>query len=275
VVAELNSHLLRGVTPPRDSSWVRIPTGRALGFAERYAALSAEDRDAFRRLETRKNETRATLARRAGITVRQLGWYNPELKASKRGKLVAGQRVLVPTALTLATALDIPDPAIERYGSSTARKRGEPVLHVVRRGESLGGIAKKYGTSVAALKRMNHLRKSVIFPGQEIMVREGGGSSRSRSASRSTSSSTRRVASSQRESSAKPSSSRRVSLSTAGRMDSGRKSSNGAARTHVVKRGESLTSIARKYGTTVTAIKELNGLERDAIQAGKRLKVGG
>jgi D-alanyl-D-alanine endopeptidase (penicillin-binding protein 7) len=43
--------------------------------------------------------------------------------------------------------------------------------------------------------------------------------------------------------------------------------------THLVRRGETLTSIARRYRTTVAAIKNANGLRSNAIQAGKRLTV--
>jgi D-alanyl-D-alanine endopeptidase (penicillin-binding protein 7) len=43
--------------------------------------------------------------------------------------------------------------------------------------------------------------------------------------------------------------------------------------THVVRRGETLSSIARRYRTTVVAIKDANGLRTNAIQAGKRLAV--
>lgn len=44
--------------------------------------------------------------------------------------------------------------------------------------------------------------------------------------------------------------------------------------THRIKSGESLSTIARKYGTTVAALKRLNNLKTTAIRAGKTLKVG-
>jgi LysM repeat protein len=68
----------------------------------------------------------------------------------------------------VTAALDIPDPAIEIYGSSA---RSGSRTHVVRRGETLGGIAKKYGTTTSALMRLNGLKKAVIHPGQELAVR--------------------------------------------------------------------------------------------------------
>ena len=74
----------------------------------------------------------------------------------------------MPSRAVVSAALDIPDPAIEIYGS---RSRAGSRTHVVRRGETLGGIAKKYGTSVSAIVRLNGLKKQVIHPGQELLVR--------------------------------------------------------------------------------------------------------
>lgn len=42
---------------------------------------------------------------------------------------------------------------------------------------------------------------------------------------------------------------------------------------HTVKRGESLTKIANRYGVTVQALKKANNLKNDNIQAGQKLKV--
>ena len=42
---------------------------------------------------------------------------------------------------------------------------------------------------------------------------------------------------------------------------------------HRVKAGETLTSIARTYGTTVTAVKETNRLRSNTIQTGQRLSI--
>ena len=39
-------------------------------------------------------------------------------------------------------------------------------MHVVRSGETLGGIALKYHTTTATLMRSNGLRRPLIFPGQ-------------------------------------------------------------------------------------------------------------
>ncbi|HEU4565133.1 MAG TPA: LysM peptidoglycan-binding domain-containing protein [Gemmatimonadaceae bacterium] len=284
-VKELNPHVLRGVTPPGGSFVVRVPVGKAEGFREAYLALPESDRVAFRRVTTKKGETRASLARRYDLTVRQLSWYNRGLRVSnKTGRVVPGQQLLVPSAGVVAGALDIPDPSLEIYGSGA--RRGATVTHVVRRGESLGSIAKKYGTTVESLKKLNRLKKTIIFPGQEILVSRGKAAPPARSASRE------KPASTKRESARVASSSKRaergcgdcVSLSTAARMpaagSSGAKAprasaKSGAPAVHVVQRGETLTSIARKYDTTIAALKELNGLRDSGIRAGQKLRVKG
>lgn len=43
---------------------------------------------------------------------------------------------------------------------------------------------------------------------------------------------------------------------------------------HTVRRGESLGTIAHKYHLTVSELKRMNGLKRDMIHAGQKLKVG-
>ena len=58
----------------------------------------------------------------------------------------------------------------------------------------------------------------------------------------------------------------------------GRKGAKPAATTggkdiHIVQKGQTLSYIARRYGTTVSNIKALNGLKKDAIAVGQRLRV--
>jgi membrane-bound lytic murein transglycosylase D len=167
-IVELNSMILRGVTPPTGSYTVRVPPGAAAGFDSVYATLDSADRKAFRKVVSKKGETLVTIARRHDLTSRQLGWYNPMLRKSKKtGALVPGQVVLVPSHSVVLAARDIPDPKVERYPTSR-------ITHVVRRGETLSHIARRYRTTVKEIQRLNGLRKSIILPGQELLVRPGG-----------------------------------------------------------------------------------------------------
>ena len=44
-------------------------------------------------------------------------------------------------------------------------------------------------------------------------------------------------------------------------------------RTHIVKKGESLYTISKKYKVSIESIKEINSLRSDALQIGKKLKI--
>jgi membrane-bound lytic murein transglycosylase D len=59
------------------------------------------------------------------------------------------------------------------------------------------------------------------------------------------------------------------------RSKKSKKSSKGSdgASYHTVKKGETLFSIANKYGISVEKLKKLNGIKRDRINKGQRLKV--
>jgi membrane-bound lytic murein transglycosylase D len=175
-VKELNPQVLRGVTPPKGSVWIRVPVGAADSFPAALAALPTADRKGLSTAETKKGETLESIAHKAGISERQLALYNPTLKHFKSGRLVVGQPVLIPTEAVASAATSVPDPSIERYGSASVT-----AMHVVRHGETLSGIAKRYNTSTAALMKANGLRKALIYPGQTLVVR----SARHRSAQKS------------------------------------------------------------------------------------------
>ena len=57
------------------------------------------------------------------------------------------------------------------------------------------------------------------------------------------------------------------------RSSKGKSSSQGNVTYHRIRNGETLSTIARKYGVTVNQIKSWNGLRSTRINAGKRLKI--
>ncbi|MEP7088016.1 MAG: transglycosylase SLT domain-containing protein [Gemmatimonadota bacterium] len=167
-IQDLNPEVLRGITPPDQRFVVRVPRGHADGFDSAYAQLASSDRAAFTRSSVKKGETMSSIAQRAGVSVRSLTWYNRGLKATKRGRLPIGEAVLLPSSAVVAGALDIPDPSVEKWGSS---KRGSTTTHVVQKGETLGRIAVRYGTTVTGLMRLNGMSGSRLVPGQVLLVK--------------------------------------------------------------------------------------------------------
>ena len=166
-IQALNSHILRGMTPPtraRDSIKMRVPLGSAARFDSAFVSLDSSDLDAVRTIRAEKNATWATIARTHKIPAKALPLYNPKVKPAKStGRIPTGTPVLIPAPTVYAAALSVPDPSIERYGTGTR-------THVVRQGENLSVIAKRYRTTPAAIMRLNRLKKPMIFPGQELLV---------------------------------------------------------------------------------------------------------
>lgn len=108
-------------------------------------------------------------------------------------------------------------------------------IHIVRSGESLGLIAKKYHVYVSQIKSWNNLRSNTIYPGQKLVL-YGAGSSNYYS-------STTPVSRSKDKSE------------------------------HIVRSGENLGLIAEKYKCTVTDLKEWNNLSSSRIYPKQKLIV--
>jgi membrane-bound lytic murein transglycosylase D len=165
-VLDYNHHILRGMTPPKGGSmWLRVPVGSADGFERRFKALPAAERAAVRRHVTKSGDYITKIARANGLTAKQLNWYNPGATRLKNGNLHVGQVILVPRRDVVRAARDVPNPAIERYGTSTTR------THTVKRGESLSVIARRNGITVSRLKALNGLKGDKVLVGQKLRVR--------------------------------------------------------------------------------------------------------
>lgn len=179
-VQALNPQILRGMTPPKDSFQVRIPAGSADSFPDAFANLPRSERVGLATVTSKKGESVASIARKHDVTAKQIALFNPKLKRLKSGNLAPGQTVLVPIPAVAVAATSAPDPSIERYPNSRAK-----FTHVVKSGETLGGIAKRYHTTTAALMKANGLRRALILPGQSLVVRAAPAPSRSKASSAS------------------------------------------------------------------------------------------
>lgn len=169
-IKELNPSILRGMAPPDASLWVHVPEGRGMITDSALRAMPDIERSGYRTVKVKGSATSATtLAKKDGFTLKQLRWYNPTLRTTSKGNVVAGQSVRIPSKSAVAFAREIPNPSLERYGgvSTTLAKNG---FHVVRRGETLGGIAIKYRTTVARLQSLNGMKGTRLMAGQTLKV---------------------------------------------------------------------------------------------------------
>ena len=109
------------------------------------------------------------LADAAGITTAKLKEYNPELL---RWATPPGNQY--PLKLPTGTK----ERFVSNYKDIPKEERSQNVaMHTVNSGETLGYIARKYGTSVRALYETNENLSSTIYPGQKIVVPLAPGSS--------------------------------------------------------------------------------------------------
>ena len=163
-IVELNPHLLRGMTPPRESTTVRLPVGLANGFSAAFAALPLDALVATSVVESKKGDTADRLAGKYGISARSLIAFNPNLRTLKSGRLAPGQSVLLPAPSVADLALRVPDPSIEKFpkharrakahvagkASSTKRKSGGSAL-ATRKKQGAG--SKKAGARVSTSRK--------------------------------------------------------------------------------------------------------------------------
>ena len=169
---ELNPAILRGVVPPDSPLWLHIPTGTVERTATALASFSQTERNGYLTFKVNGTTTTvASLAAKNGMEVRHLAWYNPTLKTGKKGRIAEGTSVRIPTRATIGMARSVPDPSIERYGGGASASLASRGVHVVRRGESLTGIARKYGISATRLKALNGIKSNRVVVGQTLRVR--------------------------------------------------------------------------------------------------------
>ncbi|MEA2624558.1 MAG: rane-bound lytic murein transglycosylase [Candidatus Binatota bacterium] len=189
------------------------------------------------------------LAKAAGCDVDELRGLNPAFHSEVvEGRLHVprGYRLRVPSgsASAFRTAYAKIDPGERRSQQQTFY-----ATHRVTRGQTLGSIARRYGTSVRALQALNKMRGTRLATGRSLKIPGGAA-----------------ITTAMR---AEPSS-RRGSAELASRRGSAKAS---RLRTHRVRRGLSLGAIARRYGTTVRALRSHNGLRGDQVRAGQVLRI--
>ena len=78
---------------------------------------------------------------------------------------------ILPTKLKIGNKLVIPAPQPKPVTPPTPVDG--PDIYVVKRGDTLGHIAKRHGTTVKALRRVNNLQSDLILAGQKLKLPPG------------------------------------------------------------------------------------------------------
>lgn len=171
----------------------------------------------------------STLSQRLGLDSKELPALNPELRHDGTPDYTYPLKVPPRYADRTFAALN----NMSRWVPPEASY----IIHYVRRGQTLSGIAGRYRTSVSAIARLNGMRRiHLIRPGQRLKIPARGVSTASRPAPK-------------------------ITPQKDGKM------------VYSVRRGDSLYQIARMFNTTVQHIKDLNNLKSNVLQVGQKLAV--
>ena len=188
-----------------------------------------------------------------GVPMVDLEFFNPQFtKRVIPGTKESPYALRMPTKYTLRF-VQLED-SIYSYVSKSEKAReiieekveevSDSFVHVVKKGESLGSVARKYHVTVSKIKKWNHLKRETLHVGQRLTIYRSG------------------------------SPMAQVSKTTKSSAKSNNKATkSSSSKTHTVKKGETLSSIARKYNCTTNDIKKWNGLKSNTVKVGQKLKI--
>lgn len=236
---ELNPGFHRWASAPSGPHYLLIPEESADAFREGLALLTPDERLRVTIHKVQPGESIASIATRyktQPTVVRELNSINGN-------SLVVGSELRVPSGVTeLPPKVMRAAARIDRGGSSMRTGGKRPAIHVVRRGDSLWRIARRHKTDVRTLARLNNIGPGAkLRAGQKLVVSTRGGDS----------------------------------TVAAARSSGTSKSSSGARKvTYKVRRGDTLSHIARLFDVTVADIASWNSITpRTTIKPGQRITV--
>ena len=167
----------------------------------------------------RRGDSLGSISNRLNISVSNL----KKINGLKSDRITVGQRLLVNNN--------------GGASSNTVTKTiTNKVTYIVKRGDTLIGISKKYKVSIEDIKRYNGLKGNIVNIGQKLQI---------------------------------PVTSKITYNPTKAQATSFTSSFS----YYTVKKGDTLLSIALKYKTNVKYLKSINNLRSDALKIGQKLKV--
>jgi membrane-bound lytic murein transglycosylase D len=211
-------------------SWNGLPNSRIR--AGRFLIVNADGGSAVSagaapdgNYRVRAGDTLGKIAQRFGTTVSRLQAWN----SLSGTQINVGQSLRVPSVGGSAASS-----TRASAGRQAAPSSGR---YQIRSGDTLGGIADRFGVSISDLRNWNNLRGNRIVAGETLLVGAG----------------------------APPSASAAPASAAA---------ASGSAIRYRIRSGDNLAVIAQRNGVSIDDLRKWNGLRGSTIQAGKTMIVG-
>lgn len=254
----LNPRFKGEIAPLKDDALeLRIPVGMtqvALNSAQESVVEKLEyiaDAGETETYKIRRGDTLSTIARRYRTTVAYLRDLND---ISKGKKLRVGMRIQVPDrtpvsgtrgTVKASAPVAVQKTTIQNAAAAELKENGVVKYYIVQSGDSLFSIAQKYNTTVSHLKRINNIRRGRhLRIGLKLKLPD--------------------------QEEARPSDQQPKESKSS--MNSGRKVTR--SRFHVVRRGDTLKSIASRYRVDLLDLKKKNKIRNPSqILVGHRLLI--
>ncbi|MDO5025645.1 MAG: LysM peptidoglycan-binding domain-containing protein [Trueperella sp.] len=195
--------------------------------------------------QVKRGDTVWAIAQRTGTSVSAIISAN---SLSSRAVIYPGQRLVIPGKSTPVTAQPAAKPAPAVKPAATPS-----TVYVVKSGDTLSAIAQRFGTSVSAIAKANSIANpNRIAVGQRLTI----GSSA--------------------PAATKPAPSQPAVSAPAAKPAPAVKPAATPSTVYVVKSGDTLSAIAQRFGTSVSAIAKANSIANpNRIAVGQRLNITG
>ena len=275
---QLNPGVNRWATDPDGPHRLLVPAEQAAAFEAALASLGDGERVRWTKHEVKKGETIGALADKYQTTVAVLR----EVNGLRSNALHPGQSLLIPAAKANASGYALSADARAARTQSVVRS-GQRREHEVQPGETLWSISREYGVDMSKLASWNSMAPGdTLSVGRELVVwtkEPAAAAQASLAAPTATASPAKTQTSAPPEAAtarvdATPTSARPAGAAATPTNVSALKSPQVRQVTYVVRAGDSLYSISRRFRVSVTDLREWNGVAAEkVIKPGQRLKM--
>jgi membrane-bound lytic murein transglycosylase D len=162
LLRELNAELRQAVLPEAGYE-LRVPVGESAAVSAKLDGIPTyrmRPGSAVVRHKVRKGETLQSIAKKYGTDSKSIMLANNMRRPAA-----------VTPGIILRVPLECPpERSAAAAGAKPSASKGETVEHVVRQGDSLFNIAKRYGTTTEDIQRRNNLSGTSLTVGQVLKI---------------------------------------------------------------------------------------------------------